>query len=361
MFELIIGIGVLLIVAILFTLFRVYTLLNVAKGSDKKRVSSGNKVNAILWMVFLVLFGGLFFWYSIAFYDEYTLPVASEHGVLTDDMFWLTMWITGIVFIITHILLFFFAFRYQHKERASAFFYPDNTKLEIIWTVIPAVVLTILVFSGLTTWNKITSEAPADAEVVEIMGYQFAWAVRYPGNDNQLGDYDYRLIDASNQFGMDFRDKAAFDDVVPREMHVPKGHPVLLKIRARDVIHSVFAPHFRLKMDAVPGMPTRFWFTPTKTTEEMREELNDPEFNYEIACTEVCGRGHFSMRIVIVVDEKEDFDKWKSEQEPWLSRNPDYLSNVPADLKELAMISAGIDASASDIETVKTEEAKASL
>ncbi len=362
MSEIVIGVGIVLVIAILYTLFRVYTLLNVASGSDKKGISSGNRINSILFLVFLVFFGGLFFWYSIAFYDEYTLPVASEHGVLTDDMFWLTMWITVIVFVVTHVLLFYFAYRYQHKEKASAYFYPDNTKLEILWTMIPAIVLTMLVFSGLKTWNSMTADAPEDAEVIEIMGYQFAWAARYPGEDNKLGDYDYRLIDASNQFGMDFTDRASFDDVIPREIHVPKGKPVLLKIRARDVLHSVFLPHFRLKMDAVPGMPTRFWFVPTKTTAEMRAELNDPEFNYELACTEVCGRGHFSMKMILVVDEPQDYEKWKSEQEPWLSRNPDYLSKVPSDLKELALVSAGIEADeVNEIENVKKEEVKASL
>lgn len=343
MFEIVIGIGVLLIIAILFALFRVYTLISVGKGSEKEKVTTSNKVNAFLLLSFLIFFGALFFWYSITYFDDYTIPVASIHGVMIDDMFWLTMWITGAVFIITHILLFVFAFRYQHKEKASAYFYPDNTKLEILWTVIPATVLAILVFSGLTTWNTITSDAPSDAEVIEIVGYQFAWGVRYPGKDNQLGSDDYRLIDASNQFGMDFTDRASFDDFIPREIHVPKGHPVLLKIRARDVLHSVFAPHFRLKMDAVPGMPTRFWFIPTKTTEEMREEVGDPDFNYEIACAELCGRGHFSMRMIIVVDTPEDYAKWKAEQEPWLSRNPDYLAKVPSDLRELAMASAGIE------------------
>ena len=140
-----------------------------------------------------------------------------------------------------------------------------------------------------------------------------------------------------------------------------KGKPVLFKIRARDVLHSVFVPHFRLKMDAVPGMPTRFWFVPTKTTAEMREELsqgNDPKwaevdpdtgspkwenFNYELACTEVCGKGHFSMRLIVVVDEPAEYEKWKSEQKSWLSNNPDYLSKVPSSLKELAYITTGIE------------------
>jgi cytochrome c oxidase subunit 2 len=129
---------------------------------------------------------------------------------------------------------------------------------------------------------------------------------------------------------------------MPRELHIPVGKPVEFRIRARDVLHSVFAPHFRLKMDAVPGMPTRFWFVPTKTTAEMRIETGNPDFNYEIACAEVCGRAHFSMRLIVVVEEPEEYEKWKAEQEPWLSRFPTYLSKVPDNLKELAMVRASI-------------------
>ena len=151
-------------------------------------------------------------------------------------------------------------------------------------------------FTGLRAWNDITSEAQSDAEIIEIMGYQFAWGVRYPGvKDNALGEYNYQMIDAVNQFGMDLSDKNTYDDFMTIDMHIPKGKEVLLKIRARDVLHSVFLPHFRVKMDAVPGMPTHFKFTATKSTAEMRAELENPEFNYFVTCTEICGRGHFSM------------------------------------------------------------------
>jgi cytochrome c oxidase subunit 2 len=300
-------------------------------------------MNAALLFAFLII--GLIFlvWYSVTRFDVYNLPVASEHGKSTDNLFWVTMAVTGIVFIITQILLFYFSYRYRYKAKAKALYFPENNRLEMIWTVVPAVVLTLLIFSGLKIWNKVTADPPEEAEIVEIMGYQFAWKTRYPGKDGQLGKYDFRLVDAVNEFGIDFRDKAAFDDFTPREIHIPKGKPVLLKIRARDVLHSVFAPHFRLKMDAVPGMPTSFWFIPSKSTAEMRVETGNPDFNYEIACAEVCGRGHFSMRMLVVVDEPEDYEKWKSEQQSWLSKNQDYLSKVPDDLKELALLKTGIN------------------
>jgi cytochrome c oxidase subunit 2 len=318
--------------------YRIQTLVSVVKGSDRKIVTGSNKVNAILFLVFMVGAGALMFWYSIKEFDNYQMPVASEHGVITDELFWITMAVTGVVFLITHVLLFVFPYKYQYKEGRKAAFYPENHKLELIWTAVPGVVMAGLVISGWMAWSDITAPAPEKAHVVEIMGYQFAWDVRYPGKDNVLGDYDYRLINASNSHGIDFTDKNSVDDFPSPRVVIPKGEPVLFKIRARDVLHSVFAPHMRLKMDAVPGMPTRFWFVPTKTTAEMRAELKDPEFEYEIACTEICGRGHFSMKKVIEVVEPAEYQKWLAEQKSFLQQNPSLAEGLKTDKKELAGI-----------------------
>lgn len=350
MIQLLIGVGVVLFLVILLTIFRILSLINVARGTDKKQVTTGNAINAILFMVFMVGGGLLMVWYSVAEFEKYVPPVASEHGVELDRLFWITTAVTGFVFILTNILLFYFSYRYRYKPENKALFYPDNSKLEIAWTVIPAIVLSVLVFSGWKAWTDITQQAPDESEVIEILGYQFGWTVRYPGADNQLGAYDYRLTDALNTWGIDFTDKASFDDFTSTtEIHIPKGKPVLFKIRARDVLHSVYVPEFRLKQDAVPGMPTRFWFTATKSTAEIREETGDDEYNYNVFCTEVCGRGHFSMRLRLIVDEPQEYEAWKASKKPWLQDNPDYLAKVPSDLKELAVISAGLDESAEDI------------
>ncbi|MCH7403126.1 cytochrome c oxidase subunit II [Belliella kenyensis] len=339
MYGFLIAVGVLLLLSLIWMVYRIQTLVSVVKGSDKKIASSSNKINAILFIVFLLGAGFLMFWYSIKEFDNYNLPLASEHGAVTDNLFWITMAVTGIVFIITHILLFIFPYKYQYKESRKATFYPDNNKLEVIWTIVPAVVLAVLVIGGWKAWSDITAPAPENAHVVEIMGYQFAWEIRYPGVDNVLGDHDYRLInEVNNPSGVDFSDKNAFDDFTSPVMVLPKGEPVLLKIRARDVLHSVFAPHMRLKMDAVPGMPTRFWFTPTKTTAEMRQELGDDDFVYEIACTEICGRGHFSMRREIRVVEPAEYQEWLKEQKPYIVNDPTLVENVSSELKELADI-----------------------
>lgn len=338
MYGFLIAVGALLLLSVVWMVYRIQTLVSVVKGSDKKIATGSNKVNAFLFLVFLVGSGALMFWYSIKEFDNYQLPIASEHGVVTDQLFWITMAVTGVVFIITHILLFIFPYKYQYKEGRKASFYPENHKLELLWTAVPGVVLAGLVISGWMAWSDITAPAPEKAHVVEIMGYQFAWDVRYPGKDNVLGDYDYRLINASNSHGIDFTDKNSIDDFPSPKVVIPKGEPVLFKIRARDVLHSVFAPHMRLKMDAVPGMPTRFWFVPTKTTAEMRAELKNPEFEYEIACTEICGRGHFSMKKVIEVVEPAEYQKWLSEQKTFIQQNPSLAEGLKSETKELAGI-----------------------
>lgn len=339
----IIIVSVVLILAILYLIFRVGSLMSVARGKDYDKVSPNNGVHAVLFLVFMVVGLGVFFWYSFTYFKDYTLPIASEHGAVTDRLFWITMAITVIAFSIISIIKFVFIYQYQYKEGRTAKYYPDNHYLEMAWTIIPALVLAGLIFTGLSAWNKITSPASKDAEVIELVAQQFAWTARYPGVESQeLGKYNYKLIDPVNEFGLDLTDKNSFDDFKSLELHLPVGREVLLKIRAKDVLHSVFLPHFRVKMDAVPGMQTQFKFVPTKTTEEMRSETGNPNFNYELACTEICGRGHFSMKMPVVVESEEAYQRWKASQEAWLKQNPDYMKNVPAALKEAAMIKSGM-------------------
>jgi cytochrome c oxidase subunit 2 len=153
--------------------------------------------------------------------------------------------------------------------------------------------------------------------VVEVTGHQFAWEFRYPGADKTLGKKDYKLTKGANSLGVDFNDPASKDDIhVPATMHIPVGKPVKLVINAQDVIHDVGLSHFRLKMDAVPGIPTTMWFTPLYTTEEMKVRTGNPNFVYEISCDQMCGKGHFSMRGVVVVEKEEDYKKWLATQSP---------------------------------------------
>jgi cytochrome c oxidase subunit 2 len=329
-------IGAILLLVIFGMLLKVQSMVDVVRGSFTKRAGFSNQVNAVLFLIFLVVGLGLFYWITVDSRQYYLPEAASEHGPKIDNQFWTTMIIITIVFVGTHLLLFTFPYLYQFKESRKATFFPDNHKLEFVWTIIPAIVLTILVLGGYKVWSEVTSPAPANHISFEIVGKQFNWMLRYPGKDGILGKHNFRKIDATNTLGIDFTDKNALDDFMPGEIHIPVGIPVKFNIRSRDVLHSVFAIHFRQKMDAVPGMPTSFWFTPTKTTADMRAETGNPNFTYEIACTEVCGAGHFGMKSKIVVDEPEDYAKWLETQQSFLSQNPDYIKDVPENLRSLA-------------------------
>ncbi|GAB4251954.1 MAG: cytochrome c oxidase subunit II [Ekhidna sp.] len=348
MLNLIIIVAVILIIAVLFTAYRVTALVNVVKKDPKKEeteVSKNNGFQGVLMMLFLIAGIIGFFYFSIKEYDTYNLPIASEHAVITENLFWTTMAVTVFVFILTQIFLFGFSYKYRFNKQKKAHYYPHNNKLEMIWTIVPAIVLAWLIISGLQQWNVITGPAPEDAEVVEVMGYQYAWAFRYPGKDGELGSSDFRKIDAINSMGIDLDDQRGHDDFMPTQLVIPKGRPVLLKIRGRDVIHSVYNPHFRIQMNAVPGMPTQFWFTPSVSTAEMRAKTGNPDFNYELVCNKICGKSHYGMKGIITVLEQDEYDEWykENQQNTFLKQNPNYISKVPKELQEAAKIAAGIE------------------
>jgi cytochrome c oxidase subunit 2 len=170
--------------------------------------------------------------------------------------------------------------------------------------------------------------------VVEVTGKQFGWIFRYPGKDAVFGKKYYKNIDpAVNSVGIVWDDKLAQDDILTEQtMYVVKGTPVKLIIGSRDVIHDVGLSHFRLKMDAVPGIPTTMWFTPKFTTAEMKEKTGNPNFAYEISCDQICGNGHYSMKGIVEVVTQAEYDMWMAKQKAqYLVAFPEKdPSNVPA-------------------------------
>jgi cytochrome c oxidase subunit 2 len=308
---------VIMIFIVIFQIAKASEYVSVLKGEEKAR-KQNNKVNAFMLIAFLIL--GLIgcWWCNDLYYGKTLFPqgAASDHGEKIDLMLYITIGVTGVVFVITQVLLFWFAFKYQERDDRKAYYFPHNTKLELIWTTVPAIFLTVLVVFGLKYWFKMTGEAPKDAVLVEITGHQFAWEMRYPGADNTLGKKNYKLTKGANSLGVDFNDPASLDDIHVNTMHLPVGKPVKLVINAQDVIHDVGLSHFRLKMDAVPGIPTTMWFTPLYTTEEMKVRSGNPNFVYEISCDQMCGKGHFSMRGVVIVESETDYKKWLATQQP---------------------------------------------
>jgi len=305
---------------VIFQIAKASEYVSVLKGEEKTR-KQNNKINAFLMLGF-VIFGLIGAWYCNELYYGKTLfpqGSASKEGEEIDSMMLLTIAVTGVVFVITQILLFWFSFKYQENDDRKAFYFPHNNKLELLWTTVPAIFLTVLVVFGLRYWFKVTGDAPKDSIVVEVTGHQFAWEFRYPGKDGVLGKKNYRLTTALNSLGVDFNDPASADDIhVGTTMHIPVNRPVKMVINSQDVIHDVGLSHFRMKMDAVPGIPTTQWFTPQYTTEEMKKRTGNPDFTYEISCDQMCGPNHFSMRGVIIVETQAEYEKWLAEQKPEL-------------------------------------------
>jgi cytochrome c oxidase subunit 2 len=327
---------IVLVFLIIFQIAKASEYVSVLKGEEKSR-RHNNKINGFFMIAFLIA-GLIGVWVCNDLYYGKTLfpqGSASVEGEAVDSMFMLTTAVTGIVFVITQVLLFWFGFKYQEKENRKVFFFPHNNKLEAIWTVIPAIALSVLVVIGLRAWFKFTGDAPSNALVVEVTGKQFGWLYRYPGKDGVFGKKYFRNIDdaASNPLGLVWRDSAGmnqvadpatFDDIVESTtMVVVKGRPVKLVIGSRDVIHDVGLPHFRMKMDAVPGIPTTLWFTPKYTTKEMKERTNNPDFVYELSCDQMCGNGHYSMRGIIEVVTEPEYKEWMAK------RTTAYLAAFP--------------------------------
>lgn len=346
MTALLILICLILITIVVIQIGKVTELASSIRGEEDAQYGV-NKWNGLMSVVFLVVFlAGCIL--SAYYYKNWMLGFgphasASAHGSSIDFLFNLTLFFTAIVFVVTHIALFWFAHKYRGQKGRTADFISHNDKLEIVWTVIPAVVMALLVVGGLDAWNEIMADVADDEEHLEIeaTGVQFNWLIRYPGADGELGARNYKLITGVNPIGQDWTDARNHDDFQPSEIVLPVGKKVRVRIIGRDVLHNFYLPHFRVKMDAVPGIPTFFVFTPIKTTQDYRQELSqyaeyqvpaDPEnpdgpqlwevFDYELACAELCGSGHFSMRRIVRIVSEEEYQEWLAQQSSY------YLGNI---------------------------------
>ncbi len=311
-------IAVLLIIVSAVQILKIAELWAINNGKVVYEVTEKqNKFQAIMMLVFLVGYFAFFAW-QVWKWGPLMLPVsASEHGVVIDTLMDITLALIIPVFVITHILLFWFAFKYAYNPNRKAAFFSHSNKLELIWTIVPSLALTVLILFGLSSWNDIMKPVNPEEEhvLIEVQAQQFSWNARYAGKDGKLGRAGVEYIEGINAMGIDATDKNAEDDKVVRgEIHLPVGVPVQFVFRSIDVIHSAYMPHFRAQMNCVPGVKTQFKFTPTKTTKEMREITNNEEFNYVLLCNKICGAAHYNMQMDIIVESKEDYEKWLAEQ-----------------------------------------------
>lgn len=399
-------------VLIILVIIRAFDIGALTEKVTGKKVIGWNKINA--WMAIITLVGGAAgVAYEMVYHGKYLLlgNSASEHGTDIDSMFMWTFGFTFIVFCITEFLLLWFMFRYRYREGEKAHYFFHNNKLEMIWTIVPAIVLTFLVLRGFNTWSRITNpdNISKDAKEIEVFAYQFGWKARYSGDDNKFGQHHFTLISGTNPLGLavkteaealeadlkkeiaaldvliasasdsaiaweialrdyqakqnttaypevykeilnkandaksgaylshlkkdkkrketnlkriakfkeskDFFNNNADDDKITTEIVLVKGQEYVFKFRARDVIHSAYMPEFRAQMNVVPGMATQSVFTPIYTTEEVRKERNNPEFDFYLYCNKICGAAHYNMKIKItVVGTEAEYKAWLATQ-----------------------------------------------
>ena len=339
---------ILLLIAIaLWQITKIFELSQPKKINTQIADDDDNRWNGQLMFAFLIFIYAITL-FSFWKWGDVLLPDASsEHGIEYDNLMWISFAIIFFTQTITQALLHYFAYKYRGEKGKKALFYADNDRLEAIWTIIPVIALAGLILYGLYTWTDImTIEENDDALVVELYAQQFNWKARYAGDDGVLGDANVRFLqdfDGKNLVGIDATDPNGFDDVVVQELHLPAGREIIFKMRSQDVLHSAYMPHFRAQMNCVPGMITEFAFTPTVTTEDMRqtddikakvkkintirrensqallakgEEALEPYvFDYLLLCNKICGASHYNMQMKIVVETQEEFEKWIMDQQ----------------------------------------------
>ncbi|MBP7408564.1 MAG: cytochrome c oxidase subunit II [Flavobacteriales bacterium] len=403
MTKLLILIVVVLGILAIAQLARVYELTARLRGKREEEISTAdNRMNATLMLTFLVAYFVFFLWLILAYKDKMLPLAASEQGVETDWLMNFNWVLLGIAFVITNVLLFYFAFKYVYSKDRRSFWQPHNNKLELIWTIVPAAVLAVIIIYGLNSWNKITAPASPDAQVVELYAKQFDWTARYPGADGMLGATDFRLINGTNPLGIvteasiatrlaelevekrtadsllhhgilpddkmaELEERVGYlgrmsmrvrnlrtvmeqdikangeastylhgsDDVVTKDFMLPVHKEALMLIRSQDVIHSVFIPHLRVQMNAVPGMTTQIKVVPTITSDSMRTHvMRDPDFNFVLLCNKICGASHYNMQMPLMVVSGTDFDTWvkTSQEKPFEgAAAPAAPATIPAD------------------------------
>ncbi len=316
-------------------LLRVIELSRGLKKTKEWQITdTDNNMMGKAMFAFMIIFFAFFFWQVNRWMDRSLPPAASVHGAKIDDLWDANIYLITFVFLVTNFFLFWFAYKYRGNSKSKATYITHNNKLEMAWTIIPAIALAFIVIFGLKYWNEIMTDASEpNRVVVELYAKQFDWTARYAGKDGKLGETDYRQIDGGNAVGMDTLDKVGNDDIlVKNEFHIPVNREIELNMRSRDVIHSAYLPHFRAQMNCVPGMITTFKFTPTKTTAEMKKDpyvvkmmagINkqrakfgkEPvEFDYLLLCNKICGASHYNMQMNVIVDTEADYNAWIAKQ-----------------------------------------------
>jgi cytochrome c oxidase subunit 2 len=236
------------------------------------------------------------------------MPIqASAHAAEIDQMTVLVHWLMAVLFVGWGLFFVFVIFRFRRGANPRASYTGAKGKISKGTEVAVAVIeVVLLVFYAIPAWAKRVTRLPSESEsvVVRIVGEQFAWNIHYPGPDGRFGRTDIRRVTADNPLGLDRTDPNAKDDITTiNQLFLPENRPAIVQLSSKDVIHSFGLIEMRVKQDAIPGMTMPVWFIPTRRGE------------YEIACSQLCGLGHFRMRGFVTIQSEAEFRKWLDDQE----------------------------------------------
>lgn len=247
-------------------------------------------VGVLILVIITVLFHFLSPWWFT--------PLAADWASI-DTTVDITFWVTGIVFIALNGFLIWVVIRYRHRQGLRASYDPESKKLEWWLTIVTSVGVVAMLAPGLAVWARIVN-VPEGAAQVEVVGQQWHWSFRFPGEDGVFGQVSVSLMNEDNPFGMKPDDPAGRDDVLvdSPELHLPVDQPYKFVLRSKDVLHNFTVPQFRVKMDLVPGMAPYAWLKPNRMG------------RFDIMCEELCGIAHYAMRGAVVVEEQAAFDDW---------------------------------------------------
>jgi len=213
------------------------------------------------------------------FYDHWLPKDVSTHGAAIDSLFYFILVLTGVVFVVTEFLLFWFMWKYdRNNQEGHATYIQGSHTLEVVWTIIPAATLVFLAIYQMNAWADVKMRRPSMAPTVEVIARQFEWRLRYPGRDGTLGTAD--------------------DLFVVNDLHLPVDEDVLIQLKSMDVLHSFFLPNLRIKQDAVPGMKIPVWFKAREVGQ------------FDIVCAELCGWGHYKMKGRVTFESRPEFESW---------------------------------------------------
>jgi cytochrome c oxidase subunit 2 len=228
-------------------------------------------------------------------------PCVTVSGGQIDFIFKLIFWLTAAVFVIVQGTYIVYLIKYRARPGVKAHYSHGNNTLEIVWTTLPTIIFLALAIYSNRVWDDIHRPAPANALTIDISAYQFGWQMRYPGISGTLSPSDVRQISPQNPFGTDTTDPRTAQDVISPDLVIPVGRPVHVLLHSRDVIHAFYVPEFRLYQDCIPGRTIGWvWFQATSTGE------------FQLACNQLCGTGHFNMKAPVRVVSEEEFNKWLS-------------------------------------------------